>query len=167
MTMSVLQKGGGARSRLTAADVWRAVTHSSFAVLSHVTPAGTPRSSGVVYVVDQGRMFVVVAQDSWKARHIAMDGEVAVTVPIRRGGIMSLLLPIPPATVSFRAVAVVHPGDVLAGMPRLARVVPAERRSACAVLEVRPFGHYLTYGLGVPLWAMREPARSRARIPVG
>ncbi len=31
-----------------------------------------------------------------------------MTVPVRRGGIMSLLLPIPPETISFHATAVVH-----------------------------------------------------------
>ena len=35
--------------RLTSEQAWRAVTRASFAVLSHVTPAGEPRSSGVVY----------------------------------------------------------------------------------------------------------------------
>jgi hypothetical protein len=91
---------------------------------------------------------------------------VAVTVPIRRGGLLALLVPIPPATVSFAATAVVHPGEVLAGMPRLARLMPPERRGDCAILEIRPTGHYVTYGLGVPLTGMRDPARSRARVPV-
>jgi hypothetical protein len=109
----------------------------------------------------------VVAEDRWKARHIAADGNVAVTVPIRRGGLLSLLFPIPPATVSFPAVAVVHTADVLTGLPGLARLIPEERRSHCAVLEIRPAGHFLTYGLGVSLARMRDPAASRARVPIG
>jgi hypothetical protein len=52
---------------------------------------------------------MVVAPDGWKARHITDSGRVAVTVTVRRGGILSLLFPIPPATVSFHARAVVHP----------------------------------------------------------
>jgi len=152
---------------LTAQDVWRAVSRRSFAVISHVTPAGEPRSSGVLYAVADGRMYIAVERDGWKARHIAAHGTVAVTVPIRRGGLLALLLPIPPATVSFTAVAVVHPGTFLDGMPRLAALLPPERRAECAVVEVRPTGRYVTYGLGVPLLAMRETARARARIPVG
>jgi hypothetical protein len=136
-------------------------------VLTHVTPNGAPRSSGVVYGLAGERMFVVVAKDSWKARHIAADGIVSVTVPIRRGGIMSLFFPIPPATVSFLAVAVVHPPTVLDSLPHLARLVPPERRTDCAVLEIRPTGYFVTYGLGVPLSRMRDPATSRARIPIG
>jgi hypothetical protein len=35
--------------RLTSERVWQAVAKASFAVLSHVTPAREPRSSGVGY----------------------------------------------------------------------------------------------------------------------
>ena len=49
-----------------------------------------------------------LASGSWKARHVAASGRVAVTVPVRRGGLLSLLFPIPPATVSFHGTAVVH-----------------------------------------------------------
>ena len=153
--------------RPTTLQIGHALSRASFAVLSHVTPAGAPRSSGVVYMMSGDRMYVVVAEDSWKARHITADGRVAVTVPIRRGGLLSLLFPIPPATVSFPAVAVVHTADVLTGLPGLARLVPPERRSHCAVLEIRPTGHFVTYGLGVPLRRMRDPAASRARVPIG
>ena len=153
--------------RPTAPEIRRALSHASFAVLCHVTPAGAPRSSGVVYTMSGDRMYVVVAEDSWKARHIAADGIVAVTVPIRRGGLLSLLFPIPPATISFPAVAVVHSPDVLAGLPGLARMIPEERRRRCAVLEIRPTGHFVTYGIGVPLLRMRDPAASRARVPIG
>jgi hypothetical protein len=155
--------------RPTAEQVWKAVTGASFAVLSHVTPAGQPRSSGVVYTVAGDRMYVVVAKNSWKARQIATSADVAVTVPVRRGGIMSLLFPIPPATISFPAHAVVHPAAALRDFPhlaKLARLIPSERREACSIIEIRPVGHYVTYGLGVPLARMRDTTRSRARVAV-
>ena len=168
MTISSSQKGSADSGlRLTPQDVWHAVSRESFAVLSHVTPAGVPRSSGVVYAVDGDRMLVAVAKDSWKARHIGTDGLVSVTVPIRRGGLLSLLLPIPPATVSFPGVATIHSGEGLYQAPALAKLVPPERWASCVIVDIRPTGHYVTYGLGVPLLRMREPARSRARIPVG
>ena len=66
--------------RLTGAQVWRQIDQSSFAVISYTTPAGQPRSSGVLYAADGQRLYVVVANDSWKARHIAVSGRVAVTV---------------------------------------------------------------------------------------
>jgi len=154
---------------LTRDLVWRTVARRSFAVLTHVTPAGAPRSSGIVYTAAADRMFVVVANDSWKARHIVHDGRVAITVPVRRGGLLSLLFPIPPATISFAAEATVHPGTSVLDSPRLttlAALVPPERRSASTLIEIRPTGTYVTYGIGVPLTKMRDTTRSRARVPV-
>jgi hypothetical protein len=164
--MSISAKPASGPARLTAPEIWRAVARASFAVLSHAAPDGTPRSSGVVYVVSEERMYVVVGRDSWKARHIAANGTVSVTVAVRRGGLLSLLFPIPPATVSFPAVAVVHPGAELDRLPRLARLVPPVRHAECALLEIRPTGHYLTYGIGVSLSRMRDPAVARGRVAV-
>jgi hypothetical protein len=149
--------------------VWRALRRASFAVVSHVTPAGRPRSSGVLYALAGRRLYAVVGEDSWKARHIAADGDVAVTVPVRRGGLLSLLMPIPPATVSFHASAIVHASDWLDQHPvppELARLLPTERRAGSSVVEIEPRGAFVTYGIGVPLLRMRDPARSRARVPV-
>jgi hypothetical protein len=142
---------------------------ASFAVISYVTPAGQPRSSGVVYTMADRRMFVVVAADSWKARHIAAGGRVAVTVTVRRGGILSLLFPIPPATISFHGSATVHAADSpkgLLAMKQLAMLLPPERRAVTRVIEIRPEGQFLTYGVGVPLMRMRNPAIARAHVPV-
>jgi Pyridoxamine 5'-phosphate oxidase len=153
----------------TSEQVWRQLTKASFAVISHITPAGQPRSSGVVYAIADRRMYVVSAVDSWKARHLSASGQVAVTVPVRRGGIMSLLFPIPPATISFHGSAVVHPASSLeeGSLPkRLTALLPAERRNACSIIEIRPAGQFVTYGVGVSLMQMRIPALARARIPV-
>jgi len=48
-----------------------------------------------VYTVVGRRLYVAVSPDSWKAKHIAITGQVAVTVPVRRGVVLSLLVPIP------------------------------------------------------------------------
>jgi len=114
-------------------------------------------------------MYVVVAADSWKARHIRTGGQVAVTVPVRRGGIMSLLVPIPPATISFHARAGVRVADSLAGSPlaaRLGKLIPAERLNSSVVIEIVPQGEFVTYGVGVPLTRMRHPALARGRAKV-
>jgi hypothetical protein len=163
------QATGPAVSGLTSDQVWRALAKASFAVVSYVTPAREPRSAGVVYAVAGHRLYVATAIDSWKARHIATSGQVAVTVPVRRGGLMSLLFPIPPATISFHASAVVNPPSSLAGpgVPRqLVSLVPAERRAACRVIEIVPVGQFVTYGVGVPLPRMRNPALARSRVSV-
>jgi hypothetical protein len=150
-------------------QVWRALAKASFAVLSQVTPAREPRSSGVLYKAIGRRLYVAVGADSWKARHIAANRRVAVTVPVRRGGVLSLLAPIPPATVSFHGTAIVHPADSPAARSlteELAALLPPERRASACIVEVIPEGAFLTYGLGVPLLKMRDPAASRAHVPV-
>jgi hypothetical protein len=162
--------GGAITARLTSDQVWRALAQASFAVVSYATPAGEPRSSGVVYAADGGRLYVAVASDSWKARHIVAGGRVAVTVPVRRGGLLSLLFPIPPATISFHGTAVVHPAGPVAGhgVPeRLASLLPPERQASSCLLEIVPEGEFLVYGLGVSLAQMRSPTAARARVPVG
>jgi hypothetical protein len=113
---------------------------------------------------------MAVAPDGWKARHIQDGGQVAVTVPVRRGGLLALLLPIPPATISFHARAVVHPAgavEIDALSKELASLLPAERRATSCVIELLPEGLFVTYGLGVTLTEMRQPAIARAHVPVG
>jgi len=163
---------GGGRSmaaRLTTKQVWHQVAKGSFAVLSYVTPAGEPRSSGVLYTTIGRRLYIAVAPDSWKARHVAASGRVAVTVPVRRGGLLSLVTPIPPATISFHASAIVHQADspeVRSVLKELASLLPAERQASACIIEVIPEGRFVTYGVGVSLTQLRDPAAARARVPV-
>ena len=150
--------------RVTTAEVWRHLAKASFAVVSQVTPGGEPRSSGVLYTVGNGRLHVVVGARSWKARHLAANGRIAVTVPVRRGGLLALVAPIPPATISFHGHATVHPAGTL--LDRMARTVPPERRTSASIVEIEPEGEFVLYGIGVPLSRMRDASASRARVPV-
>lgn len=154
--------------RLSSDQVWGELGKASFAILSYVTPAGEPRSSGIVYGVHARHLYLAVAPDSWKARQIADGKTVAVTVPVRRGGPLSLFAPIPPATVSFHARTRVHPAgslDLGSVSKKLLALLPEGRRAA-TVLELVPEGTFLTYGIGVSLMAMRDPVAARARVPV-
>ena len=157
------------QARLTSEQVWRHVARASFAVLSHVTPSGEPRSSGVVYRTLGRRLYVAAAPDSWKARHVAVDGRVSLTVPVHRGGVLALVIPIPPATVSFHGRAIVHPAgspEVGPLLDELGSLLPAERRTSAAIIEIVPEGAFVTYGIGVTLTEMRDPAAARGRVPV-
>jgi len=44
--------------------------------------------------------------------------------------------------------------------------IPAARRTSACVIEIIPAGAFRTYGLGVSLRAMLNPAAAQARIPV-
>jgi hypothetical protein len=149
--------------------VWREITKASFAILSHVTPAGEPRSSGVVYGVAGRHLYLAIAPQSWKARQISDGQDVAVTVPVRRGGLLSLLAPIPPATVSFHARVIVHPPntlDVRSVSKKFESLVPQERRAVATILELVPEGTFLTYGIGVSLRAMVDPVAAQGHTPI-
>lgn len=161
--------GEGPEAALSAEDVWRAIGRASFCVLSYTTPGGGPRSSGVVYSIKDARLFMVVDPSSWKARHLSAQRRVAVTIPVRRGGLLSLAAPIPPATISFCATAVVHsPDEALARSVRdeMASLLPVARREAGAVVEVIPTGAFVTYGIGVPLAKLRDPTAAQGRVPI-
>ena len=153
--------------RVTSQRVWAEVGKASFAIISHITPAGEPRSSGVVYAEEGHHLFVAVAPDGWKARQIADGQQVAVTIPVRRGGPLSLLVPIPPATISFHARTIAHPAgslDLRAVSKKLLSLLPKDRRAA-TVLELVPEDAFLTYGIGVSLKAMMDPVAARAHVP--
>jgi hypothetical protein len=154
---------------VTEDTVWRALAKASFAVVSHVNATGEPRSSGVVYGIAGRRLFVAVAADGWKARQIANGDEIAVTVPVRRGGILALCTPIPPATITFHARATLHAAgslDIGSISTDLEKLVPESRKTGSCVLELVPEGEFLTYGIGVSLMAMANPAIAISRVPV-
>ena len=154
-------------ARVTSRQVWAEIARASFAIVSHVTPAGEPRSSGVVYAEDRHHLYLAVAPDGWKARQIVDGQQVAVTVPVRRGGLLTLVMPIPPATISFHARAIVHPAgslDLATVSKKLLALLPKDRRAA-TVLELVPEGTFLTYGIGVSLKAMMDPVAARAHVP--
>lgn len=165
---TVTPSGVGITSRLDPEQVWNAISKGSFAVISYETPTGEPRSSGVMYKVLGHRLYVVVAPDSWKARHIAQNPDVAVTVLVRRGGVLSLVFPIPPATISFHGEALVYAGNapgVHEIVEQLGSLLPAERRTSSSIVEITPEGRFVTYGIGVSLNAMRDPKLARACVP--
>jgi hypothetical protein len=170
---AVRDAAGRARKRVTACrpsaeQVWAELGKASFAIVGYVTPAGEPRSSGIVYAAEGRHLYLAVAPDSWKARQIRDDQQVAVTVPVRRGGLLSLLAPIPPATISFHARAIVHPAgslDLASVSKSLLTLLPKDRREA-TVLELVPEGTFLTYGIGVSLLEMRDPVAAGAHVPI-
>jgi hypothetical protein len=165
----VTLRGRAVPPRLSSREVWREIGKASFLVLSSVTPSGEPRSAGVVYTVLGQKLYVVTGPDSWKARHIAVDGRVAVTVPVRRGGVLSLLAPIPPATISFHGTAIVHPPDAPPVRPvlgPLGSLLPKERRDSVAIIEIAPADTFVCYGLRIALARMRDTDAARARVAV-
>lgn len=154
---------------LTPERVWAALNRANYAVLSYVNSAGSPRASGVMYAVEGRRLYVATDPASWKARSLSTGDQVAITVPVRRGGPLSLLAPIPPATIAFHARVTVHPPgsvNLAAVSKKLASYQPAER-AAPTLLELTPEGEFLTYGVGVSMTDMAKPSVAQAHVRVG
>ena len=140
-----------------------------FAVLSYVTPKGQARSAGIVYVVKNRVLYIGTDTHSWKAKHIALNPNVAINVTIAKRIPFMPWIKIPDATIAFSATARVLPVDetdpdiidaLLKGMVE----DPKIRETTC-VLEVEPAGDFVTYGVGVPLLDMRDPKKARGRAP--
>ena len=148
--------------------VWRALGRTSFAVISHVNAAGEPGSRDIVYAIVDQRCSSP-SPPTVEGAAIATGQEVAVTVPVRRGGILALVVPIPPATITFHARATVHASgsfDVGSVSKELKSILPDDRQATSCVLELVPEGRFVTYGIGVSLMAMRDPHVALAHVPV-
>ena len=140
-------------------------------MLSYVTPGGEARSAGIVYVVVRGKVYIRVAADSWKAKHIRHNPNVALNVTIPKRVPLMPWFQIPQATIAFRGTARLLGAEEV-GQPVLdalghATAHEPEGGVVVCFLEVSPCGHFATYGVGVPLLAMRDPTRARGRVPVG
>jgi nitroimidazol reductase NimA-like FMN-containing flavoprotein (pyridoxamine 5'-phosphate oxidase superfamily) len=153
----------------TTAQVWRAIERANSAVLGFVTPRGEPRTSLIMHGVADRTLYVSVGRTSWKAKYVAANPHVSVTVLVRRGGPLALVAPIPPASVTFHGTADVLDGDDPAVAPLVEHAglhLPAGAAAASALLRIRPEGEFLCYGIGVSLATMRDTTASRAHVPV-
>ena len=150
--------------------VWKEIENRSFAVLSYVNPKGQARSAGIVYVVIDRVLYVRAAKASWKAKHILRNPHVALNVTISKRVPFMPWIKIPDATIAFSGTARVLPmGDL---DPKLLetlteRMIDHGTMAENCMLEIRPTGHFATYGVGVSLMDMRDPGRARGRAPVG
>ena len=153
---------------LSTATVWTELAKRSFAILSWATPRGEPRAAGIVYTLHKQKLYIGTEPDAWKARHIAATGAVTLTVTVPRG--RWLPIAIPDATITFPGHAAVLsvgdvPSEVVGALTQGMANAEALTRTM-AVLCIEPRGHFLTYGIGVSLLQMRDPALAAGRVPV-
>jgi hypothetical protein len=157
--------------QLTPAQVWPVIEKELFAVVGMVNAANEARTAGLVYIVRDRRLYLATGADTWKARHMAANPHVSVTIPIARRVPIMPWLKIPQATITFQGTARVFPAAEAS--PELLRALfqhKADDREMVAgscVVEITPMGEFVTYGVGVRLMDMREPEKARGRAPVG
>jgi hypothetical protein len=156
---------------ITTDLVWKEIEKRSFAVLSYVNPKGRARSAGIVYVPIDRVLYVRVAKDSWKAKHIRLNPHVALNVTISKRVPFMPWIKIPDATIAFSGTGRVVPMNEVE--PRLLEAIQGELIEGHGILdenciiEIHPTGHFVTYGVGVSLLDMRDPEKARGRTPVG
>ena len=69
---------------LTTEVVWAEIERNNFAVLGMVTARHQARTVGIVYVVDDHRLYIGAGADQWKIKHVAQNGDVSMTIPIAK-----------------------------------------------------------------------------------
>lgn len=155
---------------LTSAQVWHALQQEVFAVIGMVTAKQEARTVGVLYLIRDHTLYVITGRDTWKARHIAANPQVSVTVPIAKRIFFMPWLKIPAATITFAGVASVIPATDVS--PELRKAIlrgtadDAAPVTDSVIIAIKPQGDFLTYGVGVPLMQMRDPKLALGRAPV-
>lgn len=155
---------------VTTDQVWEELIKNLFAVLGYVTPKGEARTVGIVYLVRDGHFYITTRLSSWKAKHIALNPHVSLTVPIPKRIPLLPWIKIPAATITFSGTATclglddVSP-ELLHALFRGMEDDPEIAADAC-IIQVVPKKEFLTYGVGVPLLAMRDRQKARGRVPV-
>jgi hypothetical protein len=156
--------------QLTSEQVWKELKKELFAVLGMVTAKGEARTVGIVYVVHNKKLYIATGRDTWKARHVGGNPNVSITVTIPKRIPLMPWIKIPAATITFSGVGTVLEaekvgGDVLHALLR-GMETDTEMLNTMCVIEIEPEGDFITYGVGIPLMAMRHPEKARGRVPV-
>jgi len=91
-------------------------------------------------------------------------------VPIAKRIPIMPWIKIPAATITFSGTATVFEaknvaGDILQALFQGYESDP-KKLATMSVLEIKPQGDFVTYGIGVPLMQMRYPEKARGRAPV-
>jgi nitroimidazol reductase NimA-like FMN-containing flavoprotein (pyridoxamine 5'-phosphate oxidase superfamily) len=155
---------------LTPDQVWQEIEKNLFAVLGMVTSYGEARTVGVVYAVDNHKLYIGTYKAAWKAKHIAGNPHVSLTLPITKRLWFMPWIKIPAATITFSGLARVLENNEVkaAGLDKLSRGLSKDEQTMAAscVIEVTPQKDFITYGVGVPLMQMRFPDKARGRVAV-
>lgn len=121
---------------------------------------------GIIYVVDNRKLYVGADTTAWKTKHIASNPHVSMTIAIAKRVPFLPWIKIPDATITFSGTAKILAKDELepALLKKLYR--HEEGRDTWCAIEVTPQKDFITYGVGISLAEMRYPEKARARAPV-
>ncbi len=151
---------------LTSDEVWAEVEANNFGVVGIVTASAEARTVGILYIVENRKLYIGADASAWKTRHIERNPHVSMTIPIARRVPFLPWIKVPASTITFSGTAQVLTKEAL-GPELTARLYRHEtgRDEWCAI-EVTPEKDFITYGVGISVLRMRFPEKSRARVPV-
>ena len=158
-------------TQLSSEQVWQAIEKELFAVVGMVTANHEARTVGVVYVVRDRKLYVATDREAWKARHIAANPHVSVTIPIAKRIPVMPWIKIPAATITFSGTARILAANE--APPELLRAIfrgmaeDEKKIAGSCLVEITPIKEFVTYGVGVSLMQMRDTEQARGRAPVG
>ncbi|MCO6451395.1 MAG: pyridoxamine 5'-phosphate oxidase family protein [Caldilineales bacterium] len=157
-------------AEITAEQVWDELEKNLFAVLGMVTADNEARTSGVVYVVNNHKLYIGSDKKAWKVKHLAQNPSVSVTVPIAKRIPFMPWVKIPAATITFSGKAAILTLDDIDAKTRQALFRGLENkddvRETSRIIEVTPESDCITYGVGVSLMGMRDTANARGRVRI-
>lgn len=159
-------------AELTTDDVWRVIEKQNFMVVGMVSARGQARTAGVMPYTADRTLWFTTNDDEWKAKHIALNPEVSVTVAIPKRVPLMPWIKVPAATITFCGVAEVLPAARMPATVRDALTKGLElsedgSRGTLLGIGVRPTGDFITYGVGVSVVKMRDTEAARGRAPSG
>ena len=156
--------------QLTTADVWEAIKEEPFAVLGMVTARNECRTVGIIYEVDNQKLYIGTDKDAWKVRHIQGNPHVSITIPIAKRIPLVPWVKIPAATITFSGTAKVLAKDEVSEdlIQRVFSYVSHNDKlmATTCLIEVTPEKDFITYGIGIPMIQMRDHAKAHGRVPV-
>lgn len=148
-------------------EVSRAIRKRSFATLATTSPQQRPHAAGVLYADVDGVLYVSTSRSSRKARNIATNPNVFVSIAVRR-----MPFGAPPSSIQFAAtaelLAVDHPDVVrLATAGRLKAITghgELDLPDGC-IVRITPSATIHTYGLGMSLRALaKDPLNAAGKV---
>lgn len=155
---------------LTTEQVWEAIEKEIFAVIGMVTQQNEARTVGIVYIVENQKLYITTGKTAWKTRHIAQNPHVSVTIPIAKRLWFMPWMKIPAATITFSGRArLLEIDEITEGLiQKLYRGMEVDQsvRENTCIIEVTAEKEFITYGVGIPLMDMRDPQKARGRVSV-
>jgi Pyridoxamine 5'-phosphate oxidase len=148
-------------------EVAKAIGKRSFATLATTSPQQRPHAAGVLYANVDGVLYVSTIRSSRKARNMAANPNVFVSIPVRR-----VPFGAPPSTIQFAATAELLPPDhpdvvAFAAAGRLKAITghgELDLPDGC-IVRISPSSTIHTYGIGMSLRALaKNPLDAAGRV---